>query len=426
MISEKLEKYLLQNFRDFQSIDPSVAPGGSDAANKIIAAALAQSIARAFEDVLNVHYVGLMTCDQINAQDKMPGHVYTTSDSGVLIGNPPIDAVYGDVVLWSSDHFVRIFNMSVNVDGAMSDVSANPVQNKVVTSAIKSEAQERGRLYKNILQRLSRKENSGTAANEVSSHNSSGTAHSDIRELVSSESSSRQSADSELQTAIENHAEDTDNPHNVTASQVGADPSGTAANEVSNHNSSSLAHADLFDAKENAGTAESAVASHNNSDTAHEGLFTALSDALSTETSERRASDNSLTESLDSLEDDFRLHKYSNNPHPQFTPSVDVSNVTTLDGIQTPLQRGQIIYCTVNIGNTEPTTVLRTGFRSGSRLATFDSVTLRLAYRGGSQVGYVVTFYFGQVFGKKDYQMKFTYNTATATGAWTPINVEEL
>lgn len=385
---DKLKEYFIQNFGDFQRID---APGGSDAANAIVAAALAESIIKAVAEIYNVQFQGEMSCAQINQQQKQQGYVYVTLDSGVLDGANPLTVSKGDVVFYDGGSFVKLFGGMLTVDGAMSGTSQNPVQNRVVKAAIDSEVDAREAADASLSSAISGKENVGVAGSLVNAH-----------------------------------AGRTDNPHNVTASQVGADPSGTAANEVSNHNSSGLAHAYLFDAKEDAGTAASAVASHNNSDTAHEGLFTALSDALSTETSERRASDNSLTESLDSLEDDFRLHKYSNNPHPQFTPSVDVSNVTTLAGIQTPLQRGQIIYCTVNIGNTEPTTVLRAGFRSGSRLATFDSVTLRLAYRGGSQVGNVVTFYFGQVFDKKDYQKNFTYNTATATGAWTPINVEEL
>lgn len=45
------------------------------------------------------------------------------------------------------------------------------------------------------------------------------------------------------------HKSDVNNPHNVTAAQVGADASGTATSAVSTHNSSSAAHSALFAAK---------------------------------------------------------------------------------------------------------------------------------------------------------------------------------
>lgn len=46
------------------------------------------------------------------------------------------------------------------------------------------------------------------------------------------------------------HIASKDNPHGVTAPQVGADPKGTAATEVSAHNSSTSAHSALFAAKQ--------------------------------------------------------------------------------------------------------------------------------------------------------------------------------
>ena len=46
-------------------------------------------------------------------------------------------------------------------------------------------------------------------------------------------------------TSLGAHTGNTDNPHQVTAAQAGADPTGTAASAVSAHNSSSTAHSDI-------------------------------------------------------------------------------------------------------------------------------------------------------------------------------------
>ena len=49
----------------------------------------------------------------------------------------------------------------------------------------------------------------------------------------------------DMSQAIAAHAEDQNNPHNVSAEQIGAEPAGTAANVVNAHNISEDAHADL-------------------------------------------------------------------------------------------------------------------------------------------------------------------------------------
>lgn len=49
---------------------------------------------------------------------------------------------------------------------------------------------------------------------------------------------------------VPGHIASTSNPHKVTAQQVGADPTGTAANAVSTHNTSASAHSALFVAKQ--------------------------------------------------------------------------------------------------------------------------------------------------------------------------------
>ena len=76
-------------------------------------------------------------------------------------------------------------------------------------------------------------------------------------------------------TSLGAHTGNTDNPHQVTAAQAGADPTGTAASAVSAHNSSSTAHSDIRTAlagKEAAGTAAAVQGNlddHEGNTTAH-------------------------------------------------------------------------------------------------------------------------------------------------------------
>lgn len=58
-----------------------------------------------------------------------------------------------------------------------------------------------------------------------------------------------------------------------TATEVGADPTGTAASAVNTHNSAENAHSELFAAKEAAGTAANVVSTHNAAGDAHSALF---------------------------------------------------------------------------------------------------------------------------------------------------------
>ena len=58
---------------------------------------------------------------------------------------------------------------------------------------------------------------------------------------------------------VPGHIANKNNPHGVTAAQAGADPTGTAASAVSEHNSSTTAHSDIrtaLEGKETAGAAE--------------------------------------------------------------------------------------------------------------------------------------------------------------------------
>ena len=75
-------------------------------------------------------------------------------------------------------------------------------------------------------------------------------------------------------TSLGAHTGNTDNPHQVTAAQVGADPTGTAASAVSAHNSSSTAHSDIRTALAGKEAAGAAAAVQGNLDN-HEGNTTA-------------------------------------------------------------------------------------------------------------------------------------------------------
>lgn len=79
-------------------------------------------------------------------------------------------------------------------------------------------------------------------------------------------------------TSLGAHTGNTDNPHQVTAAQAGADPAGTgkseAASAVSAHNSSSAAHSDIRTALAGKETAGAAAAVQGNLDD-HEGNTTA-------------------------------------------------------------------------------------------------------------------------------------------------------
>ena len=67
-------------------------------------------------------------------------------------------------------------------------------------------------------------------------------------------------------TSLGAHTGNTDNPHQVTAAQAGADPTGTAASAVSAHNSSSTAHSDIRTALAGKETAGAAAAVQRNLD----------------------------------------------------------------------------------------------------------------------------------------------------------------
>lgn len=95
----------------------------------------------------------------------------------------------------------------------------------------------------------------GTAVDVVNAHNTSKDAHADIRAAVATAQSTAESAGddaSRIAGTISTHINNTDNPHSVTAAQVGADPVGTAEANVIEHNTSEAAHGDIRSAVANA------------------------------------------------------------------------------------------------------------------------------------------------------------------------------
>ena len=151
---EQLKKDLLQNFKDFQSISE---PGGSDAANEIVADGLAKSIDRAIDAGFDNDFRGEMTCEQINADQRQPGCIYTALDAGVLAGNPVLEVSPNTVVMWDGIRFKTVLRLippdyariieellrNFKVDPYLSTSSSNPVQNRIVTNALNTEKSER-------------------------------------------------------------------------------------------------------------------------------------------------------------------------------------------------------------------------------------------------------------------------------------------
>ena len=151
---EQLKKDLLQNFKDFQDIKH---PGGSDAANEIVADGLARSIAESIENGINIEFQGEYYCANINAAEKQPGYMYTTIDAGTLDGEEPLQVQANTVVLWNGKKFkvflrllpndyariIEEFFRTFRVEPYLSTTSVNPVQNRIVTNALNTEKSER-------------------------------------------------------------------------------------------------------------------------------------------------------------------------------------------------------------------------------------------------------------------------------------------
>lgn len=162
---ELLKAHLLQNFKDFQNIKE---PGGSDAANEIVADGLAKSIDEAIDSGFDIEFQGEFSCANINSSDKQPGYIYTTLDAGRLAGEPPLDVSANTVVMWNGTAFKTVLRLfpadygriieglanNFRVDPCLSTASRNPVQNRIVTAALNSEKNARETAVADLQERI--------------------------------------------------------------------------------------------------------------------------------------------------------------------------------------------------------------------------------------------------------------------------------
>ena len=162
---DELAQDLLECFEDFQVNAPQ--PGGSTAANKYVADKLADAIADGIDRGAGRSWQGKATAEQLNAiplEDRHGGDMWMCTDGGTLNGQTPITVPPNTVIVWDGDSWSEFIHV---------DLSAYATKAEVVT-------------------------------------------------MVSVEASARVAGDAALQRSIDEHASRTDNPHQVTAAQVGA------------------------------------------------------------------------------------------------------------------------------------------------------------------------------------------------------------
>lgn len=278
---EQLKADLLKNFSDFQKIDPNVAPGGSDAANSIVAEGLADSIDRAIDDGIDLTFKGILRCSEINLlTDKKSGDLYTCSDAGVLNGSVQLPVTKTSVVLWTGDRF-KLFlvvpeqvtpGSQISIDGFFSQTSRNPVENRLVTAALAATINAINLHVQNqenphgVTAAQVGADPEGTAETLVSNHNSDESAHTDIRQLIEDEAATRASADEELDSRIDSEAFDRESGDLNLQSQIDSISSRSdvvdvvaSYEELVAYDTSTLADNDVIKVLED-GTHEDAIA----------------------------------------------------------------------------------------------------------------------------------------------------------------------
>lgn len=162
---DELAQDLLECFEDFQVNAPQ--PGGSTAANKYVADKLADAIADGIDRGAGRSWQGKATAEQLNAiplEYRHGGDMWLCTDGGTLNGQMPITVPPNTVVVWDGDSWSDFIHV---------DLSAYATKAETVA-------------------------------------------------MVSVEASARVAGDAALQRSIDEHASRTDNPHQVTAAQVGA------------------------------------------------------------------------------------------------------------------------------------------------------------------------------------------------------------
>lgn len=170
MTYDQLVEQLTADLQEAGQKNISPPSGMSDAeARDWSMANVAGAIAKAIRDGLVFDIKGSATVAELNAMpldQREDGDIWAVKDSGLLV-NPegePLAVTAGDLVMWAGDTWSRIFHLDLTGYATVEQLNA----------------------------------------------------------AVATEKSQREAADAALQNAINTHAGRTDNPHNVTAEQVGA------------------------------------------------------------------------------------------------------------------------------------------------------------------------------------------------------------
>lgn len=141
---------------------------------------VAGAIAKAIRDGLVFDIKGSATVAELNAMpldQREDGDIWAVKDSGLLV-NPegePLAVTAGDLVMWAGDTWSRIFHLDLTGYATVEQLNA--------------------------------------AVAELAAA---------INDAVATEKAQREAADAALQNSIDTHTGRTDNPHNVTAEQIGA------------------------------------------------------------------------------------------------------------------------------------------------------------------------------------------------------------
>lgn len=156
-----------------------------------------------------------------------------------------------------------------------------------------------------------RMEDAATLIEEhIAEHNTSEDAHEDIRAAVATAQSTAESAGDDanrIAGTITTHISNTDNPHSVTAAQVGADPAGMAQLLVDTHNDDLTAHPDIRQSIENTDSVcRDYIKAHNESSESHEDIRTSIAN----------------------VEENLNLHK-NDKENPHGVTELQVSTATT-------------------------------------------------------------------------------------------------
>lgn len=192
MTYDELVKQLTADLQEAGQKNISPPSGMSDAeARDWSMANVAAAIAKAIRDGLVFDIKGSATVAELNAMpldQRTDGDIWAVKDSGLLV-NPdgePLAVTAGDLVMWAGDTWSRIFHLDLTGYATVEQLNAAIA---ALTAAI----------------------NDAVATEKAQREAADAT-----------EKAQRESADAAMQNAINTHAGRTDNPHDVTAEQVGA------------------------------------------------------------------------------------------------------------------------------------------------------------------------------------------------------------